>query len=77
MRTMVSCGQRRTPESGEPMYDVRVVSGYKTTRERAHAAAQVYGHQLREKSLADAMLVRLARLARQMVRRRGRRWAVW
>ena len=43
------------PESGEPMYDVRVVSGYKTTRERAHAAAQVYGHQLREKSLADAI----------------------
>ena len=33
----------------------RVVSGYKTTRERAHAAAQVYGHQLREKSLADAI----------------------
>ena len=43
------------PESGEPMYDVRVVSGYKTTRERAHAAAQVYGHQLREKSLANAV----------------------
>ena len=43
------------PESGEPMYDVRVVSGYKTTRERAHAAAQVYGHHLREKSLADAI----------------------
>ena len=43
------------PETGEPIYDVRVVSGYNTNRERARAAAQVYGQQLRERSLADAI----------------------
>lgn len=43
------------PENGEPVYDVRVVSGYNSHRERAHAAARVYGHQLRERSLAEAI----------------------
>ncbi len=43
------------PENGEPIYDVRVVSGYNSHRERAHAAATVYGHQLRERSLAEAI----------------------
>ena len=42
-------------ETGEPIYDVRVVSGYNTHRERARAAAQVYGRELREKSLAEAI----------------------
>ena len=45
----------RDPENGEPMYDVRVVSGHNSHRERAHAAARVYGRQLRERSLADAI----------------------
>ena len=43
------------PETGEPIYDVRVVSGYGSHRDRARAAARVYGHQLREGSLAAAI----------------------
>ena len=43
------------PETGEPIYDVRVVSGYDSHRDRARAAARVYGHQLREGSLATAI----------------------
>lgn len=43
------------PKTGDPLYDVRVVAGYNTNRERAYAAARVYGRQLREKSLADAI----------------------
>ena len=43
------------PETEDPIYDLRVVSGYKTNRERANAAAMVYGRSLREKSLAEAV----------------------
>ena len=42
-------------QTGEPIYDVRVVSGYDSNRDRARAAARVYGHQLREGSLAAAI----------------------
>ena len=43
------------PQTGEPIYDVRVVSGYDSHRHRARAAARVYGRQLREGSLAAAI----------------------
>ena len=39
----------------EPVYDVRVVSGFRTFREKAYAAARVYGRRLREVSLAKAI----------------------
>jgi len=41
--------------TGEPIYEVHVVKGLGTTRERAHAAARVYGYRLREVSLARAI----------------------
>jgi hypothetical protein len=40
----------------EPMYDVRVVAGKKNNRQRALAAAKVYGPKLREVSLAKAIV---------------------
>ena len=39
----------------EPVYDVRVVRGFGTIRERAHSTATVYGPRLREVSLARAI----------------------
>lgn len=42
-------------ETGEPIYDVRVVAGKRTSRERAYAAARVYGGDLRERALAEAI----------------------
>ena len=41
--------------TGEPVYDVRAVAGLGTIRERAYAAASVYGRRLREVSLAQAI----------------------
>ena len=41
--------------TGEPIYEKRAVLGFGTTRERAHAAAGVYGRRLREVSLAKAI----------------------
>ena len=50
---------RRIPdvdeETGDPIYDMRVVSGKGNSRERARAAARVYGYRLKESSLADAI----------------------
>ena len=50
---------RRIPdvdeETGDLSYDVRVVSGKGNTRERARAAARVYGYRLKESSLAQAI----------------------
>ena len=43
------------PGSGDPIYDPRAVSGYNTMRERARAAACVYGRNLREGALARAI----------------------
>lgn len=43
------------PQTREPIYDPRVVTGYNSHRERAYAAARVYGSQLREGSLAEAI----------------------
>lgn len=43
------------PQTREPIYDPRVVTGYNSHRERAYGAARVYGRQLREGSLADAI----------------------
>ena len=40
------------PDTGEPIYDSRVVAGKRTMRRRAHAAARVYGPRLRVMSLA-------------------------
>ncbi len=40
---------------GDPIYDVSVVSGKSNSRERALAAARVYGYRLRELSLAEAI----------------------
>lgn len=45
----------RDEETGDPFYDVRVVSGKRNSRERALAAARVYGGSLREQSLAEAI----------------------
>ena len=42
-------------ETNEPVYDVRVVSGKKSNRQRVDAAARVYGYELREVSLATAI----------------------
>lgn len=42
-------------ENGEPHYDQRVVSKKRTYRLRTLAAARVYGPEIREKSLADAI----------------------
>ncbi len=42
-------------ETGEPIYDARVVSGKRNSRERALAAARVYGFSLREQALAEAI----------------------
>ena len=39
----------------EPVYDPRVVAGKRTYRERAFAAARVYGMELREAALATAI----------------------
>ncbi len=39
----------------EPIYDVRVVRGFGTIRERAYAAATVYGRRLREVALAKTI----------------------
>ena len=50
---------RRHPDvdenSGDPIYDICVVSGKGTSRERALAAARVYGYRLKESALADAI----------------------
>ena len=49
---------RRNPavnHTGDPIYDVSVVAGLRTSRERATAAARVYGRRLRELSLAEAI----------------------
>ena len=43
-------------QTHEPIYDWRVVAGKDTNRERALAAARVYGRELREVSLANAIL---------------------
>ena len=45
----------RDDETGEPVYDSRAITGKKTNRQRAFAAARVYGPTLREVSLADAI----------------------
>ena len=42
-------------ETGEPVYDVRVVSGEGNYRARALSAAQVYGPEIREIALARAI----------------------
>ena len=42
-------------EMKEPVYDPRVVSGKRNYRQRALAAARVYGPELREPALADAI----------------------
>lgn len=42
-------------DTGEVIYAVRVVEGYGTIREKALAAASVYGSRLREISLAKAI----------------------
>ena len=41
--------------TGEVTYDEGVVRGKKTSRERAFAAARVYGYRLREQALAEAI----------------------
>ena len=41
--------------TGEFIYSVRVVEGFGTIREKAYAAARVYGRRLREVSLAKAI----------------------
>ena len=41
--------------TGEVIYAVRVVEGFGTIREKAYAAARVYGRRLREVSLAKAI----------------------
>ena len=43
------------PETGEPIYDPRVVAGKRTLRLRAYAAARVYGPRLQPVSLAVAI----------------------
>ena len=43
------------PETGEPIYDPRVVAGKRTLRLRAYAAARVYGPKLWPTSLAVAI----------------------
>ena len=43
------------PETGEPIYDPRVVAGKRTLRLRAYAAARVYGPKLWPMSLAVAI----------------------
>ena len=43
------------PETGEPIYDPRVVAGKRTVRQRAYAAARVYGPKLRPMALAVAI----------------------
>ena len=45
----------RDGENDEPIYLVSVVSGKRNSRERAFAAARVYGPELREISLAYAI----------------------
>ena len=45
----------RDDETGEPVYDSRAVAGKRNNRQRAFAAARVYGPKLREASLADAI----------------------
>lgn len=40
------------PETGEPIYDPRVVAGKRTLRLRAYAAARVYGPRLKPMALA-------------------------
>lgn len=45
----------RDDETGEPVYDSRVVAGKRNNRQRVFAAARVYGPELREASLADAI----------------------
>ena len=49
------CTPDRDGESDEPIYSVSVVSGKRNSRERAFAAARVYGPELREMSLAYAI----------------------
>ena len=44
-------------ETREPIYDVGVVSGLRNSRERALAAARVYGPNLRERALAKAIFL--------------------
>ena len=44
-------------ETKEPIYDVGVVSGLRNGRERAFAAARVYGPILRERALADTIFL--------------------
>ena len=44
-------------EPDRPRYEVSVVSGKRNTRERAFAAAQVYGERLKEMSLAHAIFL--------------------
>ena len=41
----------------EPLYDVSVVSGMRNSRERAMAAARVYGPRLKEAALAEAIFL--------------------
>lgn len=41
--------------TSEVIYDARVVAGFGTIREKAYAAASVYGRRLREVSLAKAI----------------------
>ena len=45
----------RDEATDEPIYDDDVVRGKKTSRERALAAARVYGYRLREPALANAI----------------------
>lgn len=45
---------RKDPQTGEPLYDFKAVSG-SSYRERAFHAARVYGPELRESSLAEAI----------------------
>ena len=45
----------KDPQTHEPIYDEGVVSGLRNGRERALAAARVYGPRLREGALADAI----------------------
>lgn len=44
-------------ETKEPKYEVSVVSGLRNSRERAFAAARVYGPELRERALARAIFL--------------------
>ena len=41
--------------NGQPVIEKSVVTGFKTNRERAFAAARVYSERLRESALADAI----------------------